>query len=77
MFIVYLELTEEDAIMKASKFDGFGPNLFSLPIGWWQWLLGNKRGTGMYLFIRGLRKEPGAVPQNVDLIILKLANNSS
>jgi hypothetical protein len=53
------------AYEKASRFEGFGPNMFSTTYVGWKTLYGTWEGDGIYSMIFVARNQEGAMPRGV------------
>lgn len=61
-----LGLDVEESREISDKFDGFGPNMYTMTVAGWDELLGSKhRGCGVWSSILSMRDKKGAVPKNV------------
>jgi hypothetical protein len=62
-------LSSVSALKLSSQFQGCGPNLYLMTRSGWVALLGNneQRGEGMYVWLRIMRREEGAVPRGVEI----------
>ncbi|PVH89125.1 hypothetical protein DL98DRAFT_523937 [Cadophora sp. DSE1049] len=65
--VVQLGYSSENAEAMCSKFVGFGPTLYTMDRMEWEALLGRYSGMGVYSTLLGLRRQAGAVPENIDM----------
>ena len=63
-----LGLSVEESRSISDRFDGYGPNIYTMTTAGWEGLLGTKqRGCGVYSAVLSMRDRKGAVPKNVRL----------
>lgn len=71
VYTTYLQYPPNEAVQLASKFEGFGPNIYLAGKQRWENLLGKDGGSGLFALICCMRYKEDAVPKNAKLVLLE------